>query len=338
MEDFEKFKIKPQIGDILMTRITAGIIGDTAVIEKDEELGYYVSLALIRKKAEINSYFLNYYINSPQFKHELHKKIIHVAFPQKINLGDIGSCYIKIPILTEQEKIASFLTSIDNLISTQESNISILETYNRGLISKIFKQEIRFKDDNGNEFPDWEETTLGNIITPNIIETSKPTKDYIRLGIRSHCKGTFHEKVKIENILEADKMYLVPKDNLIVNITFAWEQAIAITTKEDEGKYVSGRFPTYAFNNNQLPAFYKFVISNKKLKYDMGVASPGGAGRNRVLNRELFLKIKITIPCLKEQEKIANFLTSLDNVLLEEKNYLEYLKTIKKGLLQQMFV
>ena len=70
---------------------------------------------------------------------------------------------INVPCKTEQEKIASFLTSIDNLISTQESNISILETYNKGLISKIFKQEIRFKDANGNEFPDWEEKRLGDL-------------------------------------------------------------------------------------------------------------------------------------------------------------------------------
>ena len=106
-EDFiNNFKIKPQINDILMTRITAGIIGDTTIVKSNEPLGFYVSLALIRKKENIDVKFLNHYINSSIFKNELHKKIIHVAFPKKINLGDIGKCKISIPTLKEQEKIA----------------------------------------------------------------------------------------------------------------------------------------------------------------------------------------------------------------------------------------
>ena len=168
--------------------------------------------------------------------------------------------------------------------------------------------KLRFK-----EFTDeWKQTPLKNIIYSNIIEAPKPTTDYIRLGIRSHCKGTFHELVKIENILSADKMYIVPKNNLILNITFAWEQAIAITDDNDEGKYISNRFPTFAFKDNQLPTFYKYIIPQKRLKYDLNVASPGGAGRNRVLNKKLFLSIPVNIPLLKEQEKIAKFLTTVD--------------------------
>lgn len=193
--------------------------------------------------------------------------------------------------------------------------------------------KLRFK-----EFTDeWKQTPLKNIIYSNIIEAPKPTTDYIRLGIRSHCKGTFHELVKIENILSADKMYIVPKNNLILNITFAWEQAIAITDDNDEGKYISNRFPTFAFKDNQLPTFYKYIIPQKRLKYDLNVASPGGAGRNRVLNKKLFLSIPVNIPLLKEQEKIAKFLTTVDKKITNLENTITSLENQKKGLLQQIF-
>ena len=193
--------------------------------------------------------------------------------------------------------------------------------------------KLRFK-----EFTDeWKQTPLKNIIYSNIIEAPKPTTDYIRLGIRSHCKGTFHELVKIENILSADKMYIVPKNNLILNITFAWEQAIAITDDNDEGKYISNRFPTFAFKDNQLPTFYKYIIPQKRLKYDLNVASPGGAGRNRVLNKKLFLSIPVNIPLLKAQEKISKFLTTVDKKITNLKNTITSLENQKKGLLQQIF-
>ena len=193
--------------------------------------------------------------------------------------------------------------------------------------------KLRFK-----EFTDeWKQTPLKNIIYSNIIEAPKPTTDYIRLGIRSHCKGTFHELVKIENILSADKMYIVPKNNLILNITFAWEQAIAITDDNDEGKYISNRFPTFAFKDNQLPTFYKYIIPQKRLKYDLNVASPGGAGRNRVLNKKLFLSIPVNIPLLEEQNKIANFLTTVDKKITNLENTIISLENQKKGLLQQIF-
>ena len=193
--------------------------------------------------------------------------------------------------------------------------------------------KLRFK-----EFTDeWKQTPLKNIIYSNIIEAPKPTTDYIRLGIRSHCKGTFHELVKIENILSADKMYIVPKNNLILNITFAWEQAIAITDDNDEGKYISNRFPTFAFKDNQLPTFYKYIIPQKRLKYDLNVASPGGAGKNRVLNKKLFLSIPVNIPLLKEQEKIAKFLTTVDKKITNLENTITSLENQKEGLLQQIF-
>ncbi|WP_439489001.1 hypothetical protein, partial [Algoriphagus sp.] len=98
-EAFEtEYKIKPQTGDILMTRITAGIIGSTAIVKNDNPLAYYVSLALIRIKNEsLKVEYLNHFISTSFFKRELHKRIIHIAFPKKINLGEINHCFITVP-------------------------------------------------------------------------------------------------------------------------------------------------------------------------------------------------------------------------------------------------
>lgn len=193
--------------------------------------------------------------------------------------------------------------------------------------------KLRFKEFSG----EWEEKTFRDIVSLNLVPVEKPNTDYVRLGIRSHCKGTFHELVKIEDLLEADKMFLVPKDNLILNITFAWEHAIAITDENDEGKYVSGRFPTFAFKKNEVPAFYESIIRSKRMKYELGVASPGGAGRNRVLNKELFLDIPVKTTDFEEQNKIAEFVKCIDEKIENQKLIVESLEKQKKGLMQKIF-
>ena len=174
-EAFEKdYKIKPRIGDILMTRITAGIIGNTAIVANNNPLAYYVSLALIRRKNEkLTVKYLNHTINSIQFKKELHKRIIHIAFPKKINLGEIGLCKISFPSITEQQKIASFLSDVDESITKLTKKKDLLDNYKKGVMQKIFHQELRFKDDNGYAFPDWVEKKLGEI---GVFQTSSVDK------------------------------------------------------------------------------------------------------------------------------------------------------------------
>ena len=127
------FKNPPRRGDILMTRITAGIIGATAIVESNSPLAYYVSLALIRIKGDVSLEYLNHFISTDQFKRELHKRIIHVAFPKKINLGEIGDCVTSQPYeKLEQQKIAAFLTAVDKRIELLEQKKEKLEAYKKG--------------------------------------------------------------------------------------------------------------------------------------------------------------------------------------------------------------
>ena len=188
------------------------------------------------------------------------------------------------------------------------------------------------------EFKDnWNQKTLKDIISENLHPIEMPKTDYERLGLYCHAKGTFHEIVPVDKALDVDTMYVVPKDNLIVNITFAWEHAIAITTEKDAGKLVSHRFPTYCFNNGHFYKFYKYAILRNRFRYELGVASPGGAGRNRVLNKKAFLEIPMLVPSLQEQEKIAEFLFLVDERIEQQRQLVEALKRYKRGLFSLLF-
>src|SRR5690554_987165 len=167
---------------------------------------------------------------------------------------------------------------------------------------------------------EWQESPLCEVLHPKIRPVPKPTDAYWRLGLRSHAKGTFHEIVKDPQIINMKELYEVKENDLIVNITFAWEHAVALADQEDEGKLVSHRFPTYVFNQGCVPQFYKYVFIQSWFRKMLENISPGGAGRNRVMNKTAFLKLPCYIPPLPEQEKIAEILSTWDKAIeLKEK-------------------
>ncbi len=195
------------------------------------------------------------------------------------------------------------------------------------------KPKLRFP-----EFTDeWNKKQFNKILNENLDPIPTPKEEYIKLGIYCHAKGTFHKIVKKGEGLDVDTMYIVHKDNLIVNITFAWEHAIAITTEKDEGKIVSHRFPTYSFKEGQNPWFYHYLISDKRMEYNLMIASPGGAGRNRVLNKKQFLKISSYVPLMDEQQKIADFLSKVDEKIINQETVVSDYEEMKKGLMQKIF-
>jgi len=177
---------------------------------------------------------------------------------------------------------------------------------------------------------------LGETITQVIREVPKPNKSYKRLSIRSHAKGTFHQYVDDPKKIAMDKLYIVNENDLIVNITFAWEHAIAIAKKSDNGLLVSHRFPTYEIDNSDVN-FIRILVTQEAFRVKMDLISPGGAGRNRVLSKQGFIKIPIIIPNKAEQAAIGNFFRILDDVITLHKRKLDKLKELKKGYLQQMF-
>lgn len=135
-EVFEKEKNRLEKGDILMTKI--GDIGTSKLIDWNVEASFYVSLALIKQSPLIYSNYLNQYISSKEFQLELWKRTIHVAFPKKINLGEIGNCNVKIPKIEEQQKIATFLSNIDTKIESISNQITQAQSFKKGLLQQMF--------------------------------------------------------------------------------------------------------------------------------------------------------------------------------------------------------
>ena len=317
------FKIKPQTEDILMTRITAGIIGATAIVKNDNPLGYYVSLALIRKKIMIDTFFLDYSLNTNFFKNELHKRIIHVAFPKKINLGDMNDCVIRYSNDTsEQQKIADFLSNVDEKIEKLTKKKELLEQYKKGVMQKIFSQEIRFKDNNGNDFPEWEEKELGDCL-----DYIQPT-NYI-------VKSTEYDNKYDIPVLTAGKSFILGYTNEEFGI---FENPLPVIIFDDfttSSHFVDFRFKVKSSamkiltikGDNNIKYIYEAM---KDVKYIVG-----GHERHWISKYSFLI---IQIPSLDEQQKIADFISALDKKIDIVDKGLRQVQEFKKGLLQQMFV
>ena len=244
------------------------------------------------------------------------------------------------PSRIEQESISALFSVLDNLITLHQRKFEKLTNVKKSMLKKMFPQngssypEIRFKG-----FTDpWEQRKFGEIASKYEDPVPTPHDGYYRLGIRSHAKGTFHSYVAKGQELETAQMHRVAAGNFIVNITFGWEHAVAITDENDAGKLVSHRFPQFSFAEGMVPEFFRYVIVDEKFRHHLWLASPGGAGRNRVLKLDDMLNYLMRFPSRDEQIKIAEFFRQLDHLITLHQRELEKLQSIKKALLEKMFV
>lgn len=193
---------------------------------------------------------------------------------------------------------------------------------------------LRFPEFEG----EWKEKKFSEFLVPNFRGVPKPNKNYLAIGIRSHGKGTFQKPDSDPQKIAMDTLYVVRENDLIVNITFAWEGAIAIVPKEDDGGHVSHRFPTYEFQKDLVShEYFRSAIANRRFLQKLDLISPGGAGRNRVMSKPEFLKLRHTFPTLPEQKKIAAFLGVVDAKIAALRDRQAGLERYKRGLMQALF-
>ena len=208
-------------------------------------------------------------------------------------------------------------------------------------IEQIHQSEIpeAYKKTKAGILPgDWDVYMLGDCLSrvERPVEV-KPNELYTQIGIRSHGKGLFYKEPVAGAALGNKAVFWIEPDCFIVNIVFAWEQAIGKTTQSEVGMIGSHRFPMYRPVNDRVDIDYLISYFLTKRGTDiLEAASPGGAGRNKTLGQDRFLKSKIVLPPFEEQQKIAAILTTQDRVIeLKEKRLAEKQRQ-KKYLMQQL--
>ena len=221
-----------------------------------------------------------------------------------------------IPSKPEQQKIASFLSAVDTKIGQLTRKKELLEQYKKGVMQKIFSQELRFKDDDGSEFSEWVEKKLGEVLKIG------SGRDYKHLGNGNiPVFGTGGYMLSVNDYLYDGETVCIGRKGTIDKPMFFSGKIWTVDTL----------FYTHSFKNS-VPKYIYFVfqfINWKKYNEASGVPS---------LSKSTIESIELNLPSLKEQIKIANFLSSLDSKLLHVSQQLEATKQFKKALLQQMFV
>lgn len=232
----------------------------------------------------------------------------------------ISSYSVFKPSFDEQQEIATFLTSVDTKIEQLTKKKSLLEQYKKGVMQQIFSQHLRFKDENGNDYPDWEEKKLGEIATKSssnisantIEENTGKYKIYGAAGLLK-CVDFYREKVKYISIV---------KDGAGVGRTLLC----------DAYSSVLGTLDIIKPKTNAILYFIYSLINNIDFtKYITGSTIP------HIYFKD-YSKEKIRIPCIEEQTQITNFLSSIDTKIELVNTQIGNTQKFKKGLLQQMFV
>jgi len=258
---------------------------------------------------------------------------IRAGAQPNINSQEFGKLTFLLPPIEEQRQICIELDRWDRRVNLSERLIFAKQELRKGLMQQLINGKMRVPGFMNN----WHMARIGDLVQPISRVVPKPNKPYKAMGIRSHFKGTFVKEVDNPEKISMNKLYIAKAGDLIVNITFAWEGAISIVPDKHDNLLVSHRFPTYVPKLEKInPSFLGYLIIQPKMLYLLRLISPGGAGRNRVMNQKDFLNLKLHVPPLDEQKSIGKILSCIDREISTLKAILAEIKMQKRGLLQQL--
>ena len=319
---YSKYELKKE--DVLITIV--GTLGRTAIIDSNTpRIAFQRSVAVMRPSTQlITAKYLNYVCNSHNFQNEIEIRKKKGAQPG-IYLGELSSISIPVPSLPEQQKIADFLSTYDEKIRLQRERVETLERRKKGLLQKIFSQEIRFKADDGSEFPEWVKKKLEDVVD-FLDNQRKPIT-------ASNRKKGMYPYYGASGIVDYINAYLFTEELVLLS--------------EDGANIIDRNYPVsfiasgkYWVNNHahvlrcKSGNINKFISEQLEMfdysSFNTGTAQPK-------LNKETCRKLVLRIPVTSEQQKIADFLTAIDDQISIERERLSTMETIKKSLLQGLF-
>lgn len=340
---------KIHTGDVLT--VHTGYVGISCLVPpKYDNCQTFTTLITTTNSAILNNRFFCQYINSPLGLSRVYK-VITSGGRSNLNTGDFVNFPTPISSLPEQGKIADFLSTYDRMIDIQSQRVEAMKTRKKGLLQKIFSQEIRFKDNQGRDYPEWKKALFCDLFSSlrkNIL--SRDALNYECGSLRNIHYGdilvkfpatiqSLDSNIPYVNANKIPKTYDVLKTGDIIIADTAEDETAGkgVELIEDSIPVISGLHtlpyrPKVKFACGYLGYFLNSTQYHKQLLpllHGIKVLS---------LTKAELEKTVITYPSLPEQQKIAGFLTAVDAQIDVEEKRLETMKTIKKGLLQQMFI
>ena len=235
-----------------------------------------------------------------------------------------------LPSIPEQQKIAEFLSTIDTVIEKQKETVSAWEERKKGVMQKLFSQKVRFKADDGSEFPEWEEKKLGDIA--DVIMGQSPDGDSVNLNDGLYLiqgkADLLGSNIVPERFTNKPTKICEPLD-LVMTVRAPVGYVVRIEFKACIGRGVCA-IRAKKIDSNYLLHYMAFK-ENEWKKIEQGSTFTA-------VNSDDVKMFKVSVPCLAEQQKIADCLSSLNEVIEKQKATLATWEELKKGLLQQMFV
>lgn len=304
----------------------------------DKNGDYVASTGYAQIKAKEDSKYLFQFLHTTNFVNIVNRWSTGTSYPA-ISPSELIKISISYPTLPEQQKIASFLSAVDEKIQQLSKKKALLEQYKKGVMQQLFSGKLRFKDENGEDFPDWEEKRLGSLT----YKVGKKNKENIQYPIYSinNQEGFRPQSEQFDGLDSNDRGYDISLYKIVESKTFAYNPArinvgsigysydltkvivsslyVCFKTKEAlEDLYLLAYLDTYNFQKDIL-------------RYEEG-------GVRQYLFFDNFCHIKIPLPTNREQRKIADYLSAIDTKIESVNQQIEKTQSFKKGLLQQMFV
>lgn len=298
---------------------------------------------VLRNKFTFYPKFFQEYFHTNEFiNHNLNFVVEGVRDGRTINVKDLKKRPIPIPSLPEQKKIADFFYSFDKRIETTQKKLATLEKLKKGFMQKIFSQQLRFKDDNGNDYPAWKEKKLGDVMDDFSYGMNVSSKrfdgqnKYIRITDIDESTHKYDSSDIVSPDGKLEQKYLVKDGDILFARTGASVGKSYLYNSEDGNLYFAGFLIRGRVKSSYNPYFIylqTLTFNYKKWVYvfSMRTGQPG-------INAEEYRSFKFLCPSLPEQKKIADFLSAFDEKMNLVRKEVDTLQTIKKGLLQQMFV
>lgn len=337
-ELYEELKTKysfPRKGNILLS--ASGTIGRTVIYDGQDAFFQDSNIVWLDTDSSILDEFLFQFYNKTSWNN------LEGGTIKRLYNGLFLSKVIYLPSLPEQKKIAEFLSVIDVVIEKQKETVAAWEERKKGVMQKLFRQEVRFKADDGSMFPEWKKKKFGDTVFIERGGSPRPIEKYItndeggfnwiKIGdapqYGNHITYT-EQKIIPEGLKKTRRVYA---GDLILSNSMSFGKPYIL---DIDGCIHDGWLLIRDEKNNYNKMYLCYLLGTEyMLKQYKKFAA--GTGVNN-LNKELVSNTETLVPCIAEQKKIADCLTSFDDVIEKQKATLVAWEEMKKGLLQQMFV